>query len=450
MKRICIALIALIVANGITACGGDSSLPVATGKGSVRAINAIPTSPEFGFLIEERLLDGIRYKTNSSPRDWDDLHYIFNFEVLLAGDFTTTRVASEALDVVADVEYTFLIAGSLATPTITVWEIAEREFSGTETIFEMRIGHAADAMGPVDVYVALEGIAPVLGEQVATLAPGEVSAATDLEQDNYVVTMTAVDDPATVIYQSVPGFIVSNQSVLITVFEGDANDTAPFTLRIFNHLGSSAAIPDERFPPTARFVHATMDLATSDIYDDALLQNQIASDFAFGDVTADIDVGVGESTLTFTAAGNPGAILLESALTAFDGTRVNYYMTVTLADNSLLGAPLIVDRRSIETIARLTFFHSAINNQLVDLYVVGADELIDEALPRQIFLAYGSQTGAIALTEGSFDVYITTSGEKTILDGPFRIDVSLGDVFQGVLIDRVDPTLAEFRIFPPP
>ncbi len=450
MKRVCIALIALIVANGITACAGESSVPVATGKGSVRTINAIPTSPEFGFLIEERLLDGVSYKSNSSPRNWDDLHYIFNFEVRLAGDITATRVASEALDVVADVEYTFLISGSLATPTITIWEIAERDFSGTETIFEMRIGHAADALGPVDVYVALDGTAPVLGEQVATLAPGEVSTATDLEQESYVITVTAVDDPTTVIYQSVPTFIVSNQSVLVTVFEGDANDTAPFTLKIFNQVGSSVTVPDERFLPTARFVHATMDLAMSDIYDDVLLQNQIASDFAFGDVTGDIDVAVGESQITFTAAGNPGAILLEANLTAFGGTRVNYYVTVGVADNSLLGAPLIVDRRSVETVARFTFFHSAINNQLVDLYVVDADALIDEALPRQISLPYGRQTGSVTLAEGSFDVYITTSGEKTILDGPVRIDASLGDVFEGVLIDRVDPTLAEFKIFPPP
>ncbi|MCK5326786.1 MAG: DUF4397 domain-containing protein [Woeseiaceae bacterium] len=450
MKRICIALIALIVASGITACGGESSVPVATGKGSVRTINAIPTSPEFGFLIEERLLDGVSYKSNSSPRSWDNLHYIFNFEIVLAGDLTATRVASEALDVVADVEYTFLISGSLATPTITIWEIAERDFSGTETIFEMRIGHAADALGPVDVYVALDGTAPVLGEQVATLAPGEVSTTTDLEQESYVITVTAVDDPTTVIYQSVPTFIVSNQSVLVTIFEGVANDTAPYTVRIFNQLGLSAAVPDARFPPTARFVHATMDLATSDVYDDALLQNQIVSNLAFGDITADIDVNVGESPITFTAAGNPGAILFESILTAFPGTRVNYYMTVAVFDSALAGVPAILDLRSIETLVKLTFYHSAINNQLVDMYVVDADELIDEALPRQILLAYGTQAPTLTLGEGSFDVYITTSGEKTILDGPIRIDVSLGDVIQAVLIDRVDPTQADFNIFPPP
>lgn len=450
MKRISIALVALIMASGIAACGGDSKFPVATGKGSVRAINAISTSPQVGFLIEERPLDAINFKSNSSPRDWDNLQFTFNFDAVLAGDITVTRVASQLLDVVANVEYTFLISGLLTAPTITVWEIAEREFSGTETVFEMRVGHAADALGPVDVYVALDGTAPVLGEQAATLAPGEVSNPTDLEQDNYVVTITPVDDPATVIFQSIPALIASSQSVLVTIFEGDANDTAPYTVRLFNQFGSASAVPDARFPPTVRFVHATMDLATSDVYDDALLQNQIVSNLAFGDVTGDIDVEVGESALTFTAAGNAGAILLESTLTTLAGIRVNHYLTVAVADDSLLGTSLIVDRRSIETTARFTYFHSAFNNQRVDLYVVDADELIDEALPRQIGHAYGFQASTISLNEGSFDVYITTSGEKTILDGPIRLDLSLGDVIQAVLLDRVDPTLAEFKIFPAP
>ena len=47
-------VIACIAAAAISACSSDSSLPTATGKGSVMALNAISTSPEIGFLIEER------------------------------------------------------------------------------------------------------------------------------------------------------------------------------------------------------------------------------------------------------------------------------------------------------------------------------------------------------------------------------------------------------------
>jgi hypothetical protein len=331
---------------------------------------------------------------------------------------------------------------------VDVWEIPVRNFSGAETIFEMRVGHTAETLGAVDVYLGLQSAAPDLGNLVATLAPGEVSSPADVEQDTYIVTITSAGNPGDILYQSVPTQIVSNQSVLVTVFDGDANDTAPATIRIFNEQGLSSALPDARFPPTARFVHATADLGTADIYDDAALQNRIVADFAFGDVTGDIDMAAGELTITATAPGNVGAILLEDTLTTFTGSHVNYYFTV-LGDE-LAGAQIPVDRRSRETEARLTFFHSATNHDFVDLYVIDAGTSVEDSLPRQIGLGYGLQTQAVRLDAGSYDIYITAAAEKTILDGPISLEAALGDVFEAVLLDRVDPSLAEFKLFPPP
>lgn len=447
MARISRVLAAIIVAFAIGACGSDSSLPVATGKASIRMINAIPTSPEIGFLIEERALDAVRYKSNSSPESWDDLEYTFNFEINRPFENELTRIASQFLDVTREIEYTFLVRGSLDAAVVDVWQIPERSFSGSETIFEMRVGNAADALGLVDVYVGLEGVDPVLGAQVASLAPGEVSAPTDIEEDVYVVTITAAGDPANILFQSVPTRILANQSVIVTAFTGDANDTAPVTVRLFNQFGASSAVTDARFPPTARLIHATSDLGTSDVYDDAALQNRIVADLAFGDITGDIDVAVGEVPITATAPGNVGAILLEDTLTTFAGSRLNYYLTV-LSDE-VVGSQVFVDRRPVETIARLTFFHSAINHEFVDLYVVDAGTTIDDVFPRLITATYGLQASEIRLDAGSYEIYVTTAGEKTILDGPVSLEVALGDVFEAVLLDRVDPSLAEFKLFPP-
>ena len=67
----------------------------------------------------------------------------------------------------------------------------------------------------------------------------------------------------------------------------------------------------------------------------------------------------------------------------------------------------------------------------------------------QVALNYGAQTAPVALNTGSYDVYITTIAEKTILAGPVSLEVALGEVFEAVLLDRVDPSLAEFRFLPP-
>jgi hypothetical protein len=75
---------------------------------------------------------------------------------------------------------------------------------------------------------------------------------------------------------------------------------------------------------------------------------------------------------------------------------------------------------------------------------------VEDSLPRQIGLGYGLQTQSVRLDAGSYDIYVTAAGEKTVLDGPISLDAALGDVFQAVLLDRVDPSLAEFKLFPPP
>lgn len=445
MKQVLIALAAAVVVAG---CAPESALPQRTGEGSIRMFNAIPTSPAVSFLIEERLIDSVTYKNSSSPGRWDDLGYTFNFQILRPSQLDPERIASQFVQVVRDTEYTLVLGGSIAAPTVNVWEIAERSFADGGTVFELRFGHAASALGPVDVYIGLEGVPPVLGEQAATLAPGEVSAPVDFAADTYVVTLTAVGDPADVRFVSAPAQVLADQSLLFTIFEGAGIDTAPVTIRAFDQGGQVTALTDPRFPPTARFIHGTTDLGTSDIYDDAALLNRIVENLAYGDITADIDLAVGDVPITATAPGNVGAIQFTGTLATIAGGRVNYYLGELAGE--IIGTPVRFDRRSIETVARLTFFHSSTNHRSVDVYVVDAGTAIDDAIPRLREQIYLQQIAPIALSAGSYDVYITTSGEKTVLEGPIRLDAALGDVYEAVLLNRVDPSLVELKFFPSP
>ena len=110
------------------------------------------------------------------------------------------------------------------------------------------------------------------------------------------------------------------------------------------------------------------------------LQNRIVADLAFGDITGDIDVALGDIPITATAPGNVGAIQFEGTLATVVGGRVNYYLSELAGE--IVGTPVRFDRRPIETVARLTFFHSSTNHRLVDLYVVDADATIEDTLPR--------------------------------------------------------------------
>lgn len=443
--RLCAAILVTVALVG---CHGETSRPEATGKGAIRAINAIPTSTDIAVQIGERSIGGVAYKSSFAPAFWDDISYTFNFDTILSAAGEPTRIASQPLDVVADTEYTFVIRGNLRSPTITIWQVPERDFGDGASVFELRVGHASASMGSVDVYFALDGIAPVLGQQIATLAPGEVTPPADYAQDSYVLTVTAAGDPNDVLLRTAPSTVVASQSVLITLFDGDANDTSPFFARIFNQNGQSTNLPDDRFLPTVRYIHGDTSLETSDIYDDAALTNRVFAGLAFGEATGDIDTPVGEKPITFTAADNVGSILFETTLTSFFGTRLNIYMTQ--GTDGLIGQRVVVDRRSVETFARLSFFHSAANHASVDLYVVDSGQSIDDIRPARPAVTQGTPSGSIALAAGNYDIYITTFAEKTVLDGPIPFTAELGGVYEGILIDRTDPGLAEFRLLPPP
>ncbi|MDH3546914.1 MAG: DUF4397 domain-containing protein, partial [Gammaproteobacteria bacterium] len=163
-------------------CTSDSSFPTVSGKGTLRAVNAIPGSPEVAFLIEERVVGGAEYKSSTTGTRYDNLNYTFNFEARFAGESTRRRIGSRNLDVVADKDYTFVLSGSLAAPTITLWEGDERTWEGSETVFEARLAHSAASLGDVDVYFAAPGTAPLIGEQLGTLSFGEILPAAEFAE----------------------------------------------------------------------------------------------------------------------------------------------------------------------------------------------------------------------------------------------------------------------------
>jgi len=74
------AILAICMAAVILgACAKESSLPKATGEAAIRALNAIPASPEIAFLIEERAIGSATTKSVTATAVYDDLAYTFNF-----------------------------------------------------------------------------------------------------------------------------------------------------------------------------------------------------------------------------------------------------------------------------------------------------------------------------------------------------------------------------------
>ncbi|MDH3533338.1 MAG: DUF4397 domain-containing protein, partial [Gammaproteobacteria bacterium] len=326
-------------------CTTESAFPEATGKGTVRAINAIKTSPSISFLIEQRSIASADYKSATAPQQYDNLEYRFNFEATFPGT-GRERIASRFVDVIADKDYTFVVSGSLANPAVTLWEGDVRTFAETDTVFEARFAHTAAALGDIDVYFAAPGVDPALGQQVATLSFRDISPALDYSAGDYVLIYTLAGDPSAVLFTSQTVGPEARSAFIISIFDGDANTLGDVAVRFFNVAGGTLRVADASIPPTLRFFNTSTALGTADIYlGDPGIDPPVVTGHAFGDVTGDIPIVAGANTLTYTTAGDTAVILFEEERTFAVGNHHEYY--VLGETDALVALSNVPDRRSV-------------------------------------------------------------------------------------------------------
>lgn len=442
MKRT-LLLIACISTLLLAACTSDSKLPNPTGKGTVRAINAMPGGPEVSFLIEERLLGGIRYKNSTSPVEYDDFSYDFNFEIANPGDTVFTRIVTETLQIEADRDHILLLSGDFNTPTLTVLTGDIRTFDDADTVLEARFANASPTLGAVDVYFEAPGVAPGTNPPAATLAFGEISDAADFPEGNVVMTVTAAGNPGIEHFSSRETTLLPRFAHVFTIFDGDENDTAPVLVRSMTSVGNALTLVDAGFPPQIRYMHAASTLPSVDIYDDELLTNLVFAGLDFKEATPNFEAPSESTTWYFTLANSTAMVLFEQLVAApVLGSFSEFYATGDTDDWA--GVRFSPDKSQTTNAAKIRLYHGALNHTSFDAYVVDRDAVLtDDDPPILLNAAYRIPAPTILLPEGNVDLYLTVRGERTVIAGPYQVDATLGSNINLLLVDTVDPLTAE-------
>jgi len=422
----------------LTACSGESQFPEPTGKGTFRALNAISTSPEMIFRLEESAAETITYRNVSPSRNFDDFLYTFNFEVNFPGELEIRRVASVSTKIEANKDFTFVATGAVDNPTILTWITDERTFEADSNVTEIRFAHLAESVDSVDIYLGPAGTPPALGEQRGTLAYGEILPPIDVDSDIYVLTVTAAGDPSTVIFQSGTANYLPQSALILAIFDATVDETAPVIARGIGTAGSSSfTLTDTRFVSTIQFVQASRTLDSVDIFDDAALTNPVISALPYEGASAPIDIVSDETTYFFTPAGSTGAVLLESVVTPVGGVRYDHY---SLGQADILGAiwgPR--DTQPVEIYPTLSLTNALVNEQVVDVYIVAPGTDIENRLPRFTAL-YGFLSGRLPLEAGTYEVIVTADESKTPL-ASVEVTLAAGDVARYAIFETADPNV---------
>ena len=385
------------------------------------------------------MLDSLSYKSSSSASRFDDFEYIFNFDAILEpGEVRATRIASEPLKIDANRDYTLVLTGPLESPDVLVWDADERAWSEGDTVFEARFSHLAESLGPLDAYLVEEDGEPGPGNALGTVAYGEAVAPLELPSSRRALVVTTSGVPDDVVYSAPAVTFTQQLSYLLTIFDADEVDTAPYSVRYTATGGLASPLPDTRYPPTLRLYHAATSMPATDVYNDEALQSLVTANLAFGSVTGDLPMSSGAKELTFTAAGNPSVKLLEETVTISAGTHASLILFDDATDATPESYFYVSDRRSVSTYAKASLFHAAANQDTVNIYVLPPGETPTDNLPR-FGIQYSGISAQTPVTPGSYDLFATETDSKTPLAGPTRLDLAAGDVVEILLLDTVDP-----------
>ncbi len=435
----------VLVMLAVFGCSDTQRLE-ATGKSSVRGINAIVDSPELNFLIEERLINSTAFKATTEFAQYDDLTYNFNFDVVLPGASVSTRLGSQFIDVLPDYEYTVVAAGRYNNPVVSFWEVPDREFDAAATVFEADFVHFAANEGEVDVYFAAVGTAPVLGAAIGSLSFGERIPYQEFTDGSYEVIVTAKDAPGTVLFHS--NNLVSTPATRVTlaIFDSDPSLNADLAVNLLNTAGGSASLFDINRPAEIRLLHTAFGTSNIDGYLNSDFSTAAFANIAFGELSDYAFVSDVTMPLTITPAGNSGAPIFEQDTTSVLNARSTLIFGGDPATPLIRG--LTSDYRPITPFPALRVVNMSVNASTINIYVTDPGETIDEnTVAAFIGLPYPFDTGFFAPDAGMVELTITSATDATPISTPLPLTMQNGGIVDVVVRDTADPNVVEAVVF---
>ncbi len=439
----------------LAGCGGsNNSTDEVSGKGLIRAVHAVPELGPVDFLIEETLLGSIDYKGSTGISEYDDLSYTFNFDIWLPDDTEATRLTSLETSVVADTEYTYILAGTLEEPEIILWEQFSRDWDSlleeaaaneTEvTILDVAFGHVASDLGAVDVYLARAGVAPNPDTLRASLEYGEFQESVELDDGEWQLVVTDRGLTSPYLFASQVFTLTGATDVSIVLMNGDDSHTRPFSVRLFG-TGIDTELLEMSATATLSAVHAANNTDALDIIAGDEFADPLFSGLEFGTHSGEVSMQPDEINLNITPAGNPGSFLAEETVQLSDSQRYTLYLSGL--PGQLDGVLATAGSRRLATHAKFRYYQGAARFSAVDLYVVPAASDISLLSPLLSSVPYTGMSGYLSLEPDMYDIVLTWPGTKTVVAGPLRVDLAARGVYETISADSQQTDVVQLLYF---
>jgi hypothetical protein len=387
----------------------------------LRALHASPDAPPVNIRVNGvQALANVDYGQGSGFVDVTEATRV-EVEAIIPGGNAVVLDRRLALDFSTD--YTVLAVGEVADPidTLVISTPGGRAIAAGN--LRAQVVHAAPNAPAVDVYVTAPGaaLASSIPVNFGPLAYGDYTGRTEVPAGDYRIRVTAAGNPGAVVYDSGTLPLAAGADLLIAAIENTGPGAAPVQLVALNGEGS-APILDSATPASVVAIHASPDAPAVDLLADVVgtPTNEalgLARNVSFPGVCRISEVPApGSYEISVTPAGNPGVVALQFPLQPAKGDELTAVVTGYLGSTpALRPLALATSTRSIATEAKLRVTHASPGTGNVDLYLLpdGAD--FAAATASFAAVPFGADTGVLSIAPGTYDVYVTPAGNKSVV-----------------------------------
>lgn len=429
----------VLAAFALAGCDSDSDLdfvefpPLETFD--VQVLHASPDAPSVDVLVNgSAVLEDVDYKVGSGRLELDQGRYTISVEGILPGG-NATVIGPVSLVFDPNTIYSIVAVNDVANiEPVIVEQPREPVTTGNA---RLTVLHAAAAAPQVDVYVTTPGADLAASAPVGTFAFKESIGPAEVTAEDYQIRVTPAGDPATVVFDSGTVTLADGNDLFIAAVPNTSGGDAPISLAVLTGMGS-IEILDASTPAALRVFHTSPDAPAVDVVVNDNFAAPLISSLAFPDFTG-TDVAPDTYNVKVTAAGNPGAIVIDADLMLDAGQAYDVLAVGPLA--SIEPLVLTDDPRVVNTHAKVRIVHSSPTAMNVDIYVAAPGTDIGTIEPAFANIPFKASTGYVNLAADAdgetYEVTVVPAGTTTPAIGPASFTFFNGDVVSVIAVDAV-------------
>jgi len=387
----------------------------------LRALHASPDAPPVNIRVNgAQALANVDYGQGSAFLDAPKSAHVEVEAIIPDGNAV---VLDRTLELSYSTEYTVLAVGEVADPIDTLVVSNPTGEVIAAGSLRAQVVHAAPNAPAVDVYVtapgaALESSTPV---NSSALAYGQFTGRAQVPAGDYRIRVTAAGQPGTVVYDSGAVALAAGADLLIAAIENTGPGAAPIQLVALDGQGA-ARLLDAATPASVVAIHASPDAPAVDLLADVIdtAANEalgVARGVAFPQACRIPAVPApGSYSISVTPAGNPGVTALQLPLQTVKGAELTAIVTGYLGSTpALQPLALTTVTRPVVTEAKLRVTHASPGTGNVDLYLLPDGASLATATASFAAVPFGTSTPVLSLAPGTYDVYVTPAGNKSVV-----------------------------------